>query len=50
MLRLQQTPNKTRGCTGFDGGLEIMVAIGGPEPPQQRELNINANENYAYAA
>lgn len=40
----------TRGCTGFDGGLEIMEAIDGPGPSENLELNINADNKLAYAA
>ena len=39
-----------RGCTGFDGDLEIMEAIDGPGPSKKLELNINADEKLAYAA
>lgn len=39
-----------RGCTGFDGGLEIVEAICGLGPHKNLELNINADENLAYAA
>ena len=40
----------SRACTGFDGGLEVRVAIRGPFPRIKTELNINANDNLAYAA
>ena len=40
----------TRGCTGFDGGFEVVEAIRGPEPRKYRELNINADDNFAFAA
>lgn len=39
-----------RGCTGFDGDLEIMEAIDGPGPSKNLELNINADDQLAYAA
>ena len=39
-----------RGCTGFDGDLEIMEAIDGPGPSQNLGLNINADDQLAYAA
>ena len=39
-----------RGCTGFDGDLEIMEAIDGPGPSKNLELNINADNKLAYAA
>ena len=39
-----------RGCTGFDGGFAIEAAICGPGPHSKPELNINADENLAYAA
>ena len=42
--------DKTRGCTGFDGGFEIAEAIRGLGPRKNLELNINADENLAYAA
>ena len=38
------------GCTGFDGVLEVREATGGSEPPTNPKLNINANDNLAYAA
>ena len=40
----------SRGCTGFDGGFAIEAAICGPGPHSKPELNINADENLAYAA
>ena len=40
----------SRACTGFDGGLEVRVAIRGPFPRIKTELNINANDNLAIAA
>ena len=39
-----------RGCTGFDGDLEITEAICGPGPHKNSELNLNADEKLAYAA
>ena len=40
-----------RACTGFDGGFAIVAAIRGPGPRSKPEnLNINADENLAYAA
>ena len=39
-----------RGCTGFDGDLEIMEAIDGPGPSKNLEININADNQLAYAA
>ena len=40
----------SRGCTGFDGGFEVRVAIRGPDPREKSDLNINANNELAYAA
>lgn len=42
---------RTRACTGFDGGLEVGVAIRSAElryHPQT--LKLNAEDNLAYAA
>lgn len=39
-----------RGCTGFDGGLEIVVAIRRLGLRHQLRTNINANDNYELAA
>lgn len=53
MLNNKYFCNRTiiRGCTGFDGGLEIMLAIHGPGPCKNLEnLNINAEDNFALAA
>lgn len=46
----EQSDLLIRGCTGFDGDLEIMEAIDGPGPSQNLELNINADNKLAYAA
>ena len=40
----------TGACTGFDGGLEVGEAIRGAGPRNNPQLNINADENLAYAA
>ena len=40
----------SRGCTGFAGGFEVRVAIRGPDPREKSDLNINANNELAYAA
>ena len=37
-------------CTGFDGDFERGAAIRGPGPRYNSELNINAEDNLAYAA
>ncbi len=39
-----------RACTGFDGGPEVEEAIRGAGPRINPYLNINADENLAYAA
>lgn len=40
-----------RACTGFDGGFEVEEAIRGAGSRHQSvNLNINADENLAYAA
>jgi len=46
----EQSDYLIRGCTGFDGDLEIMEAIDGPGPSKNLELNINADNKLAYAA
>lgn len=50
LQKLMEHPSVSRACTGFDGGLEVRVAIRGPFPRIKTELNINANDNLAYAA
>ena len=42
--------NAFRACTGFDGGSEVEEAIRGAGPRINPYLNINADENLAYAA
>ena len=42
--------NKTRACTGFDGGLEVGEAIRGTGPRSKPYLKLNADDNYALAA
>ena len=39
-----------RACTGFDGGAEVEEAIRGAGQRINPYLNINADENLAYAA
>lgn len=39
-----------RGCTGFDGNLEISEAIRGRDHVKTLTLNLNADEKLALAA
>jgi len=39
-----------RGCTGFDGGFEVLAAIRGSDRVNNRNLKLNAEDNLAYAA
>lgn len=50
LLYIIRQSDYIRGCTGFDGDLEIVEAIDGPGPSKNLELNINADNKLAYAA